>query len=509
MALQKTIVKERIHDNSSETLQDVWISSKRSTSDFNLTESMDDSVWIAGKNGEFRDIVIKHIKESEEFICFSTFLFGDELIEKALLDASDRGVRVYMLCPSEKIDKDFEDEEDIDERAEEHKEFLDRVGGRILIRSAEHLHSKFILIDPKSQEKRVGFLSTANFNRALYGNPEIMIRLESGEIDSLFIQFIHGFWEQAQSEHMKTEEGRGRFPAVSKPPEDLNTGMSSCDLPVTVKSPRSKYENLSLHEKVLNFITSTDGALTISTYGIENDYDVTKGISEMAKTREVTLLAPLKPVNAESYANLCKAGVTVLGIDRLHAKVLIGESDGEKIGLLMTANLQPKGLDTGYETGILLKENRLMKVLQIIENWKQSAPWVYKDSIKIGKATEDILVRGEITTARGKTQRYIVEKILDLSEENLPGIKQLSIEIEPEPQQKNSSALSRKVKYRWIIERPILPKDAQRIEEDKEEPLPLFKKGNQVFIVVTEENDIPKAIELKRTKYKGARIVIQ
>jgi cardiolipin synthase len=509
MALEKTVLREDVKDRSDEILHDVWISSDRHTPDLNVAETLDDSVWIAGKKGDFRDIVIESINESEDFICFSTFLFGDSLIEKALLDASERGVRVYMLCPSEKIDKEYEDEEDVDERSEEHKEFLDRVGGRILIRSAEHLHSKFILIDPKTPAKRIGFLSTANFNRALNDNPEIMVKLEGDEVEDLFMQFIHGFWEQAQSEHKKTEDGKGGFPAVSNPPSDLATGMSLCDLPVTVKSARSDYENLTLQEEVMKFINSSEGPLTISTYGIDIDHDVARALISKAKSVDITILVPLRSVNSEAYANLSRAGIRVLGMDRLHAKVILGMRDSEKSGLLMTANLQPKGLDTGYETGVNLSDDRLEKVVQVIESWKQSAPWIYKDSIEMGDVTNQILVRREIDTARGKTQRYVEEKIVDSIDEELPDVKQTSIEIEPEPQRKNSSTLSRKLRYKWKLVRPVLPKDAKKHEEENEESLPLFKKGNQVFILVSEEKDIPQAVELKQSKYKGARIVIQ
>lgn len=509
MAIEKSVMRERVHDRSTEKLNDIWISSKKSAHYVELAESMDDVVWIAGEKGRFRENVVKHIEESEDFICFSSFLFGDEFIEKALLEASERGVRAYMLCPSEKIDREYDDEEDVDERVEEHKEFLDRVGGRILIRSAEHLHSKFILIDPKNPEKRVGFLSTANFNRALYYNPEVMVRLDADEIESLFMQFVHGFWKQAQSEHTKTEEGKGEFPPVSDPPSDLEVGMESCSLPVTVKSPRSEYENLSLREEVLNFINSSEGPLTISTYGIDTNHEVTKAIISMAKTRDITLLAPLRPANSVAYANLSNAGIRVLGIDRLHAKVIIGERNGEKLALLTTANLQPKGLDSGYETGILLKGNKLAKISQIVDSWTQSAPWIYKDSIEIGNTTEEILVRREIDTTRGKIQRYVAEQVLDMVEEELPDVQQLTLEIEPESQRKNTSSLSRKVKYSWQVVKPLLPKDAQRIEEDKEGSPGIFKKGNQIFIAITEEDEIPQAVELKQSKHKGARIVIQ
>ncbi len=508
MTLKKTMAREYIHDRSKELIQDLWIQSDTYVRDFDMAESMNHIVWIAGKNGEFRDVVVRHIREAEEFICLSTFLFGDEEIERALLDASERGVRVYMLCPSEKIDEGYEDEGDIDERIEEHKEFLDRVGGKILIRSSEHLHSKFILIDPKTPEKRIGFLSTANFNRALFDNPEIMLRLEDDEIDSLFMQFIHGFWEQAQSEHKKTGVGKGSFAAVSKPPSDLDTDMSLCHLPVTVKSTRSDYENLSLRETVMDFISASEGPLTVSTFGIDVDHDVMNALIKKAKTTDITILVPLRPAKSDAYASLTRAGIRVLGIDRLHGKTIIGERGGKRYGLVMTANLQAKGLDTGYETGIVLTGDRLDKVMQVVENWKQSARWIYKDEIEIGRTSERVLVRREITTQRGKTEKYVEEEILDQKDEELPEVRQVSLEIEPEPQRKTPSMLSKMVRYHWKVVRPELPSDAQELEEEVDKPLRLFKKGKQIYIAVSEEEAIPKAVQLKQSKYKKARIVI-
>lgn len=501
MTIERYVIRNDEDDRTSEVIRDIWVSKKKSTRKKPIEESMDDIVWIAGKKGEFHNRVVSSIGKSSDFICFSTYLFGDEDIEEALLEASDRGVRVYMLCPSEgMLDRAMEDEDDFDERAKEHTEFLDRVADRVLIRSAQHLHSKFILIDPMNPESREGFLSTANFNRALYNNLELMVKLSDGEIESLFKQFVHGFWEQAQTQHKKIGEGKGDFLPISQPPSDLNTSMRSCDLPTTVKSDRSDYENLSLRREILGFISSSEGPLTITTYGIDVDHEVTKSIIAQTESRDVTVLVPLRTANSQAYTRLCSAGVTLLGIDKLHAKVIAGEKNGEQTVLLMTANLQPKGLDTGFETGVVLKDERKSKVLEIIGYWKKSASWIYKESLEIGNATEEILVAGE--------RRYVPELIPESVREELPDVQQISLDNEPKPRRKKTKTLAKKVEYSWRVIRPVLPKDAQKLEEESAGSRPLFRKGNQLFITVSDEDEVPKAIRIKQSKYKGARIVI-
>ena len=105
-----------------------------------------------------------------------SFLFENNTeLCKELYNVSKKGIRIYLLLASQvlldKIKDDIEDHKNI----KSHIQFLNEAGqGYMFIRSGE-VHSKFILIDPKSEHSK-GMLLTANITkRALEKNNEIGI----------------------------------------------------------------------------------------------------------------------------------------------------------------------------------------------------------------------------------------------------------------------------------------------------------------------------------------------
>ncbi|MFX0072227.1 MAG: phospholipase D family protein, partial [Candidatus Hermodarchaeota archaeon] len=132
---------------------------------------------------------INLIKKAKEFICISSFLFENNTeLCKELYNMSNKGIRIYLLLASQvlldKIQDDIEDHENI----KSHIQFLNEAGqGYMFIRSGE-VHSKFILIDPKSEDSK-GILLTANITkRALEINNEIGIELDPNQVKELYKQ---------------------------------------------------------------------------------------------------------------------------------------------------------------------------------------------------------------------------------------------------------------------------------------------------------------------------------
>ena len=116
--------------------------------------------------------VVRAIRSAREVICVSTFIFQRTRITDELLKAAQRGIRVYMLTASEnRLEKETDDMSEFDRKViAEHKELLNEFAANILVRTAGHFHSKFILIDPTISAPK-GFLFTANLTvRALTKN---------------------------------------------------------------------------------------------------------------------------------------------------------------------------------------------------------------------------------------------------------------------------------------------------------------------------------------------------
>ena len=104
-------------------------------------------IYQSGPDKELLGNLIKLIEKAKKVVCISSFVIQPGELTDAMLAAARRGVRVYLNTASEnKFEKDVADMEGFDERMyKQHISLLDEFAGRIMVRTAGHFHSKFIL----------------------------------------------------------------------------------------------------------------------------------------------------------------------------------------------------------------------------------------------------------------------------------------------------------------------------------------------------------------------------
>ena len=97
-------------------------------------------VMTSGGSGALRNQIIELINQARQHVCVCSFLLADDNVEQALISATDRGVRVYLLTSAEMKLKtsDGEDWGRDDEIRELHKKMLERLSGKVYLRSSSH-----------------------------------------------------------------------------------------------------------------------------------------------------------------------------------------------------------------------------------------------------------------------------------------------------------------------------------------------------------------------------------
>jgi cardiolipin synthase len=467
-------------------------------------------LWQVGPGKKIKTRVIEMINETQEVICGASFLFSDLLIAEALLEAAKRGVRIYFLTASEHRVKEAPRTDDFfsEKMCNEHKELLDRLAGKVLLRSAEHLHAKFLLSDPQGIAPR-GIMSTANFNLALTENVELGVELSEREVDELAGWFNQVFWLEAEHELLE----KGKLSAVTKPPVEPHSPKQN-NIVVTAKG------ELGLQEALLNIVRNAQHSLLVANYGLELGHAVVDAIAEKAQSGiPVTIFTRPRPAVKDAVEQLAKAGAHIVAHDKLHAKVIVGDNDG----IVMSANLQRDGLDQGFEVGIKISGRRLADLRQALVDWEKCFPWHYA----LEALPQEHL--GEIWLADKGGKDGKCEVVAELTHK-LPvmtGQDALSLGSLPEPElalPEFGNKYPQKVRYQWSVTPPSLPggaKERKQVVEREQKS----KKGNvrkvkkevsydppehefngNVYVVLKPNGDLEKA--RRRAMEIGAKVVI-
>ena len=301
---------------------------------------------------------------AKEMAVLSSFLIADDRIEDAIMDASERGVRCYVMLAAEnrlrqRIDTDF------DQRAyDRHVKMLRRLSGVAMIRTSEDSHAKIILADP-SGENPAGMLLTANLAReGLERNPELFVDLEKEEVREAFGILRHVFWEQAQHELVPDGDSDHRL-ADCKPSGEVPPAKSSAIL--------QGGSNPQLVTEILGILRSRPKSVTVCSFGWDKGHLVTDELCNLARGgSDVTILARHgRQAGEAALAKMAGAGARVLGIRYLHAKAVVTGSDV----VVMSANIERRGLDAGFELGIRLDGGRADAVRNEVRRWAESSQY--------------------------------------------------------------------------------------------------------------------------------------
>jgi cardiolipin synthase len=365
-------------------LPPLWL--KRSLSNRPRKNASDPSQGVfEGRFGEspLKQTLLDRIARAREVLLLSTFLIADPELEAALMNAAQHGVRIYLMTASENRLKSErrEDSENEPDRFEEHSRFLRRLAGRVLVRTGEDLHAKFIVADPNSRST-VALLSTANFTtKALAENPELGISLEEDEARDLARLFQCGFWHQAK--HELIEDG---------PLLDIKPLGGPPPLPKAL--PYTALGKTPLREALVSAFAKAEDEIWFTCYGFEPDHQCTLVLLEAIKrgVRAHIMTRPREKGNAavkhtDALIALAKAGAEVRGHFDLHGKALVWTQKGEVHGLVMTSNMTTLGLDQGFEAAAILHGSRAVAVRELLQNWWESMPWEFRATAHVGQVT--------------------------------------------------------------------------------------------------------------------------
>lgn len=499
--------RSAVLDLTGEALPPGW--TRRAPTQPETLETPAPGLWRTGPELRFRFALVAGLDAAREVALVSSFLLADTTLAEAMRRAAERGVRVYALTASkQRLGKVLGDDDEFDRKmAEEHEKLLDGLAGRVLLRAADHLHAKFVVIDPGPGGR--AWLSTANFNRALRDNMELGVELDAGMAVSLAAHFRWAFWREAEQEL----RAPGRLLAVRAPPAEPTRPDGTGQVRGTLK------DGTALREAVIALISGARRELLVSSYSLDLDHASVRALLE-ARRRGVALTVLTRPrkVVARVAAALADAGARVVGHDKLHAKAIV--ADGA--ALVMTANLEAAGLDRGFEIGVQLSPAAARAVEATLRTWLDTFPWEYRTGLTRGAHV------GELLPADAALKDGVVRVVATQSLSLPPVTARDALQLDAAPAPKLTpppvrAELPQKISFAWEVQPPVLPKDVkerfeifEREEPGKDRPHKVqerrpyrprvFERASEVFVKLERPEDAEAARRLA-TQLGGVVVV--
>lgn len=420
------------------------------------TERVGAHLLRVGPRAELLKELVGGIERANDVVLVASFLLSHERIAKAMLGASDRGVRVYVLTASEaRLSSSPRDDDAFTARMiEEHKALLDRLAGKVVLRSAAHFHAKLLVVDPHGSSPH-GWVCTSNFNNALEESLELACRVDGGEARVLAEWFAWVFWMEAERECV----AKGRLSGVAAPPAEPRR-PSAGSIVTTARDART------LRDAALGLIRAARRELLVCSYGLEPGHETVEAIIERARAGvSVTVFTRNRLAVAGAVQRLAEAGATVIAHDKLHAKAIVSD----RRGLVMTANLEAHGLDQGFEVGLLLEDAAADALRTTMLDWKARFPWTYASAARPSSHLDEFCPVD--ANPRTGLQRVVVEDVVRLVP--VTAASALALDDAPEPKlstPKRGRDVPRQIRFEWEVQPPRLPRSAkERLREVEEE----------------------------------------
>ena len=464
-----------------DTFPPCWLKKK---GDYCQADLSNTNIFCLGEKAQFRDTLVDTIDNADEVVLASSFLFTDENICDAFLKAYERGVRVYILTASEEALKGLGSEiEDFNTKmSEQHAKLIDALAGKVVLRSSSSFHAKFLVCDPYRGSPR-GFISTANFNKALTSSVELGIELKQNQCSALADWFSYVFWKEAEHELLE----KGKLSQVGNPPAEPQLPSNNEILITTMK-------HRSLSETIEKIIESANKEIVLSSFGFDKDHPVTKLLIKKAQEGlKVTVFTRIRPAVSEVAKIFENAGISVVAHEKLHAKALIADDSA----MIFTANIQAQGLDTGFEVGVTLNEVQKKVLSNIFKEWKESFPWHYSQTADPQSHSAEICLaeKGLKDGLIKINEKHIIE-LEDITAKDI-----LEMEKTPPPELKRPGEriFAKEILYKWKVLPPQLPKKAVEVFDHIEKKV-TDKKGMESTIK-EKVSFSPKVYEHKKKKY--------
>lgn len=488
--------KERTISARDDKLGPCWIHTETPKTELKKLGRMGERLWQPTNSGELKGHVIALLDKATEIVCASSFLIADHQIVEALLRASKRGLRVYLLTAPEVILlNDASNEDDFEgRRLQDHKEILEQLAGRVLIRTSTSFHSKFIICDPMTPETK-GILLTSNLNEeALVRNQEIAVDLNNELSNDLYRQFLIGFWNMAENELL----GLDNLSKVQT--KDINSNISTPD---KILCTTDKIH--TIREKIQKLIKESRSEIIISTFGIDRSHEVSKVlINEAREKKRIRIITRPRPRNMQALIDLLEAGAEVEGLDWLHGKAVLVDGDDGPRGLVTTSNFEAHGLDEGYETGVYLVGKEALDLQSLLlQDWWQSATWKLVLNPSLSEAKDRILLWRNNKLVRLSIQAKIDRDLGELRANSFEEMDSLEPKSYPRPSFEANNTLYRDYHYRWNVLPPTLPPDTKKTKEELE--FPIYTSGNERFVPIRKRSELQRAQDF--AKKNNAKVV--
>lgn len=518
-------------DQRDVVIPSVWIpNSKKESNWYNRQEPISSknrpgngSILTSGNDKYLTQRIVKMLSSAKSTAILCSFLLADKYVEDAIYASAQRGVRVYLMLACEtRLDDDNPDDDFEKKCLDQHKAMLNRLAGKVMIRSASHYHAKAVLIDaigPNKSEAQ-GLLLTANLTReALERNEELAVYLSPPEIKEIVHIFRWSFFENA--EHQMLDNAN--FTSV-EPISELEHPSSS-DLILSTTS-----QSQSIRKHTLELINRATSRLIISSFGWQEDHQVTNAICNKAREgTDVVILARMRPSSMGALMKIKSAGAKVFGFKWLHAKAIWNDADD---AMVMSANLQHHGLDIGFEVGVKLSDGRAGILKKYLLNFLNNKHSELRLDIRLGKLIGPVKVWSNDQFEDVEIQGSVTERLNPVVAKCASNLKErASI---PNPKWIDSPA--HEIEYQWIVKAPPLPKSAREVfwEEKQETANPNEKTGSKKdkrqnkpkivkhsytpkvyktdnsnhLIAISNSDEIRSAISLRNEKFSRAKIVV-
>ncbi|MGP6238996.1 phospholipase D-like domain-containing protein [Cuniculiplasma sp. SKW4] len=451
------------------------------------TASENSKPVISGKENIFQsgdqnlhDRILEIISSTRDILCISSFIIQDSDIFSEIEKCTHRGARVYILTSGEQqLPDPYDDDFSRKERKDAGIELIKRLGKRALLKSGENLHSKFIISDPKTNPRAMMF--TFNLTvRAMNENLEIAIELSRSAAIELYHQFIKGFWVVSKRILTLSSGNSSSLNAAKEHPEFAGTMSIPNEIKWTINN-----ETL-IREELRNLIISANSSISISSWTFEASHVIAEELIKKAKSGiDVTVFTRPHEVNAPFLREIIENGAKVYCHRLLHGKSVV--IDGSR-GMIMTANVSKLGMDEGFETAVILKEDQVEILKQIHNEWKNRAEYESINRIKLGDVKNDYL---EISSKLEKKNPPASSEEINGGEirVNIEDYLKGEFEIDQEITKKDALEL----RYTVTLIPPRLPEGSVKVVSRPEQRLDVYKYKNENYVCIRTEEDLDEA----------------
>ena len=249
----------------------------------------------------------------------------------------------------------------------------------------------------------------------------------------------------------------------------------------------------SLKEKVEALIESARTEIIISTYGIDLEHETTKKLIQALKSgKRVKILARPRPnkTTMNALIALAEAGAEVRGHSWLHAKCVLTDTSQGWLGLIMTANIEPNGLDKGFESGISLQGEDADNLHSIVDVWWRYFPRQLFTKTRLGDIEGNVLLWSDESLKPISVKKKGEEQLGNFEAKTFDEMDTLTPNLTTRNQSRGE-ILYHEYTFRWTVSPPRLPAGAEKAHGDSD--LPIYMYGKDTYLVIQQENQMPQA----------------